>query len=285
MNQTTNTPDRISSCVYGVKGWGSYYPLLFLIFFSFLLYSFHLFPFGHLDIAWQKFSEPILPIAFTETARQGSPLPWKVSGIAIMRCSCLLVTVYSTSSGSVTPDLPPSPYQLPLHFSMNLSRLLTARKLPMEFSFPSMNFNILFSTSAWLGPLYKFTGVSDGKESTCSVGYQSLIPGWGRSPGEGTGHPLQDSCLENPVDRGAWQATVHRVQRVGHDWVTNTHTHTHTHFSPPPVERQYCEHCGFLISMSNLKKFPLKMHSFAWVLIHCNSLNFQRDYNPLPSYN
>ena len=33
MNQTTNTPDRISSCVYGVKGWGSYYPLLFLIFF------------------------------------------------------------------------------------------------------------------------------------------------------------------------------------------------------------------------------------------------------------
>ena len=37
------------------------------------------------------------------------------------------------------------------------------------------------------------------------------IPGWGRSPGEGHGDPLQYSCLENPMDRGAWWATVHRV--------------------------------------------------------------------------
>ena len=37
-----------------------------------------------------------------------------------------------------------------------------------------------------------------------------LIPGLGRFPGEGPGNPLQDSCLENPVNRGAWQATVHR---------------------------------------------------------------------------
>ena len=36
-----------------------------------------------------------------------------------------------------------------------------------------------------------------------------LIPGWGRSPGEGNGNPLQYSCLGNPMDRGAWQATVH----------------------------------------------------------------------------
>ena len=88
-----------------------------------------------------------------------------------------------------------------------------------------------------------------------------------------------------------WTEEPGRLQSTGSkesgmtEWLTHTHTHTHTHFSPPPVERQYCEHCGFLISMSNLKKFPLKMHSFAWVLIHCNSLNFQRDYNPLPSYN
>ena len=38
-----------------------------------------------------------------------------------------------------------------------------------------------------------------------------LIPGLGRSPGEGNGNPLQSSCLENPMDRGAWRATVHRV--------------------------------------------------------------------------
>ena len=43
-----------------------------------------------------------------------------------------------------------------------------------------------------------------------------LIPGSGRSPGGGHGNPLQYSCLENPMDRGAWRATVHRV-RVKHD--------------------------------------------------------------------
>ena len=45
-------------------------------------------------------------------------------------------------------------------------------------------------------------------------------PGWGRSPGEGNGNPLKHSCLENPMDGGAWQATVHGVQRVRHDWAT-----------------------------------------------------------------
>ena len=43
------------------------------------------------------------------------------------------------------------------------------------------------------------------------------IPGLGRSHGEGNGNPLQYSFLENPMDRGAWLATVHRSQRVGHD--------------------------------------------------------------------
>ena len=47
-----------------------------------------------------------------------------------------------------------------------------------------------------------------------------LIPGLRRSLGEGNGSPLQDSCLENPMDKGAWQATVHGVARVGHDLVT-----------------------------------------------------------------
>ena len=47
-----------------------------------------------------------------------------------------------------------------------------------------------------------------------------LIPELGRSPGVGNGNPLQYSCLENPIDRGAWQATVHGVIRVGHDLVT-----------------------------------------------------------------
>ena len=47
-----------------------------------------------------------------------------------------------------------------------------------------------------------------------------MIPGLGSSPGEGNGNPLQYSCLENPMDRGLWQAIVHGVSRVGHDLAT-----------------------------------------------------------------
>ena len=47
-----------------------------------------------------------------------------------------------------------------------------------------------------------FPGGSDGKESTCNAGDPGLIPGSGRSPGEGNGNPIQYSCLENPMDRG-----------------------------------------------------------------------------------
>src|SRR5574337_514196 len=53
------------------------------------------------------------------------------------------------------------------------------------------------------------------------------IPGWGRSPGEGNGNPLQYSCLENPVDGGDWWAAVHGVSRVGHDIETKP--------QPPPL--------------------------------------------------
>ena len=56
-----------------------------------------------------------------------------------------------------------------------------------------------------------FPGGSEGKESACNAGDLGLIPGLGRSPGGGHGNPLQYFCLENPMDRGAWQAMVHRV--------------------------------------------------------------------------
>ena len=55
-------------------------------------------------------------------------------------------------------------------------------------------------------------GGSDGKEFACNAGEQGSVPGLGRSPGEGRGYSLQYSCLGNPVDRGAWRATVHRVK-------------------------------------------------------------------------
>ena len=52
-----------------------------------------------------------------------------------------------------------------------------------------------------------------GKDSACNAGVAGLIPGLGRCPGGGHGNPLQYFCLENPTDRGAWQATVHWVAK------------------------------------------------------------------------
>ena len=56
-----------------------------------------------------------------------------------------------------------------------------------------------------------FPGDSDSKESACNAGDLGLIPGMGRSSGEGKGYHLQYSCLENSMDRRTWQATVHGV--------------------------------------------------------------------------
>ena len=67
-----------------------------------------------------------------------------------------------------------------------------------------------------------------GKEPASNAGDPGLIPGLGRFPGEGNDNPLQYSCLKNPMDRGAWQAAVHGVTRVGHDLATK----------PPPPPPQ-----------------------------------------------
>ena len=61
-------------------------------------------------------------------------------------------------------------------------------------------------------------------DSACNVGHPGSIPGLGRSPGEGNGKPLQYSVLENSMDRGAWQATVHGVMK-GPAWLRDFHFH------------------------------------------------------------
>ena len=77
-----------------------------------------------------------------------------------------------------------------------------------------------------------FPGGSEAKASACNVGDVGSIPGLGRSPGEGNGNPLQYSCLENPMDRGAWRATVHRVAK---SWTRlNDFTLTFFHLFPEP---------------------------------------------------
>ena len=66
-----------------------------------------------------------------------------------------------------------------------------------------------------------FPSASNGKECACNAGDPRLIPGSGRSPGEGNDNPLYYSCLENSMDRGAWPAAVSPWGcRVGHNWVT-----------------------------------------------------------------
>ena len=61
---------------------------------------------------------------------------------------------------------------------------------------------------------------SVSKEPACNAGDLGSIPGSERSPGEGNSNPLQYSCLENPMDRGTWQTTIHVVARVGHNLAT-----------------------------------------------------------------
>ena len=80
---------------------------------------------------------------------------------------------------------------------------------------------ILYAPHLWKG----FPGGSDGNESACNARDLGSIPGLGRSPGGGQGNPLQYSCLENPLDRGAWRATVHRVTQ---SWTRSDLAHTHS---------------------------------------------------------
>ena len=70
-----------------------------------------------------------------------------------------------------------------------------------------------------------FPGGSNGKESTCNAGDLGSVPGLGRSPREGNDNGLHYSGLENSIDRGAWQATVHGVAKIGHDGAAFTQSY------------------------------------------------------------
>ena len=99
-----------------------------------------------------------------------------------------------------------------------------------------------------------FPGGSDGKASASNVGDLGLIPPSGRSPGEGTGYPLQYSCLENSMNRGAWRATVHGVTN-SRTWLSDFHTHTHTHTQPAQV------------SVNRLQESCLQLNSFECAIL------------------
>ena len=75
------------------------------------------------------------------------------------------------------------------------------------------------------------------EESACNAGDLGSIPRLGKSPGEENGNRLQWSCLENPMERAAWQVTVYGATRVGHDWVTK-------HSTAPVLEALENPLCG-----------------------------------------
>ena len=84
--------------------------------------------------------------------------------------------------------------------------------------------------------LQGFPGSSDGKASAYNAEDLGSIPMSGRSPGEGNGNPLQYSCLENPVDRGAWWAAAHRVTKSR----ARLSDFTSLHFTSLPASWEVC---------------------------------------------
>ena len=101
---------------------------------------------------------------------------------------------------------------------------------------------------------------SDSKESASDIGDPDLIPGSRRSPGEGNGHPLQCSCLENSRDKGDWQLQSMGLQRVGQDCVT----FIHSHISLFVVTRlQYSPSDAPLLIFTPLYKFLLQKQGWA----------------------
>ena len=101
----------------------------------------------------------------------------------------------------------------------------------------------LYHCTTWESHIHIYTCGSNSQESACNAGDSGVIPGLGRSQGEGNGYPLQYSCLENSMDRGAWRATVHGWQRIRQDWATNTFTFIlHTLFSLFPAPCPICLH-------------------------------------------
>ena len=79
---------------------------------------------------------------------------------------------------------------------------------------------LFYTLSSFVIPL-GFPDGSDGKESACNAGGPASIPELGRSPGEGNGNPLQYSCLENPMDRGAWWAIQSMVLQKSQTGLSN----------------------------------------------------------------
>ena len=99
------------------------------------------------------------------------------------------------------------------NWTWSKKHIFREKKIPIIPLFPLISQFIVY-----------FPGSSDSKESACNAGDPDLIPGSGRSSGDGNGYPLQYSCLENSMDRGAWWAIVHEATK-SQTQLSDSHTH------------------------------------------------------------
>ena len=135
---------------------------------------------------------------------------------------------------------------------MAIHSSILAWRIPMDRGAWWATVRRVAQSQKWLNRLSTHTQVNEwvgfpkqlsGKESTCDAGDSrdvSSIPGSGRSPGEGNGNGLQCSCLENPMNRGAWWLQSRGSQRVRYDWVTeHTQVNESWHLETPGIKRTY----------------------------------------------
>ena len=94
---------------------------------------------------------------------------------------------------------------------------------------------------AWWAIILKVANCQAELKQLCTHAYNFSVPGSGRAPGEGNGNRLQYPCLENPMDRGAWWATVHGVPK-SRTQLSDCHTHMHTHTTFHWIKLQLCYH-------------------------------------------
>ena len=162
-------------------------------------------------------------------------------GSVLSQCGCASLPVRDSF-------LMPSPVCLPVCFSIYL----------YTFSLPLF---LLMSLSSYLWASLIAQLVKNPpamQESACNARDPGSIPGSGRSPGEGNGNQLHYSCLENPMDRGAYQSTVHGIRRGGHDLVTK----------PPPPPLTFC-----------VVAFQIQIHLRRW---WCFQFRFREERLPPP---